>query len=47
MNDGGGGLRQGRIGDKGEGGVKAGRHEYRLARWDQVREIAYDRRAGG
>jgi hypothetical protein len=42
MHNGGGGLRQGRIGDKGEGGVEAGRHECRLARWDHVREIAYD-----
>jgi hypothetical protein len=47
MNNGGGGLRQGRIGDKGEGGVEAGRHECRLARWDQVQEIAYNRWAGG
>jgi hypothetical protein len=44
MSNGGVGLRQGRIGDKGEGGVEAGRHECRLARCDHVREIAYDHR---
>jgi hypothetical protein len=47
MNNGGSGLRQGIIGNKGEGRVEAERHDCWSARRDQIQEIAYKHRAGG